>query len=242
MPLFHDPRLIHVHNPRCGGTTINRAFLQCFDIPASHFSTKIISYHYLYGNHVLDGEKYELDHLTLPLIEDAVPSWILKSFCSFVIVRHPWDRFISEYTRKVSTGCRRFINHHDISFEQYCLKFLNICRKRFQSKSGFEGMTHFQSCHFLPQYFYTGFPRADSILEPKIIRIDDINSELPKLVDSRFSARLEEILHRKNQNSHRSNLSEDVHNSIRAISPEVKGRVENFYRKDYKILGFSFAS
>lgn len=242
MPLFHDQRLIHIHNPRCGGTTINRALLQCFEIPASHFSTKIISYHYLYGNHDLGGEKYELDHLTLPLIEDAVPSWILKSFCSFVVVRHPWDRFTSEYTRKVSTGCRRFINHKNMSFEEYCLKFLRICRNRFQRKLGFEGMTHFQSCHFLPQYFYTGFPHPGAILEPKIIRIDDINSELPKLVDPRFSARLENILNRKNQNSHRSNISEDVNNLIRVISPEVKGRVEDFYRRDYEILNFSFAS
>ena len=242
MPLFHDQRLIHIHNPRCGGTTINRALLQCFEIPASHFSTKIISYHYLFGNHDLGDEKYELDHLTLPLIEDAVPSWILKSFCSFVVVRHPWDRFTSEYTRKVSTGCRRFINHKNISFEEYCLKFLKIGRKRFQRKLGFEGITHFQSCHFLPQYFYTGFSRAGAILDPKIIRIDDINSELPKLVDPRFSARLENILNRKKQNSHRLIISEDVNNLIRVISPEVKERVENFYRRDYEILNFSFAS
>jgi hypothetical protein len=239
MPIFHDQELIHIHNPRCGGTTINRALAQCFHIPAHYFSTKSISYHYLYGNHKINNEKYELDHLTLPLIEDAVSSWILKVFRSFVIVRHPWDRFTSEYTRKISTGCCRFINHKNLSFEEYCLKFLRVCRNRFDAQSGFKGMTHFQSCHYLPQYFYTGLSRNKaSLLSPEIINIAQINSRLPQIVSPIFSERLGEILNKSIRNGHRLSIPEEVKSSIKMISPELKAKVENFYSQDFELLDF----
>ena len=240
MPVFHDQKLIHIHNPRCGGTTINRALAQCLDIPAHHFSTKSISYHYLYGNHKVNEEKYELDHLTVPLIEDAVPSWILKTFNSFVVVRHPWDRFTSEYTRKASTGCKRFINHRNLSFEQYCLKFLRISRNKFHARDGFVGMTHFQSCHFLPQYFYVGIPGSrTSVLSPNVIRIQEINSQLPKLVSTDLSEKLERLLNSCNKNSHRTVVSGAIQQSIKQVSPELKTKIQNFYSQDFQLLGFT---
>jgi len=243
MPVFHDQKLIHIHNPRCGGTTINRALAQCLDIPAHHFSTKSISYHYLYGNHKVNGEKYELDHLTLSLIEDAIPSWILKTFRSFVVVRHPWDRFTSEYTRKASTGCKRFINHRNLSFEQYCQKFLRISRNKFHARDGFVGMTHFQSCHFLPQYFYTGIPGSrTSVLSPEIIRIEKINSQLPKLVSTVLSEKLERLLNLCNKNSHRTIVSDSIKQSIKEISPELKAKIQNFYSQDFQLFGFTPAN
>jgi len=243
MPVFHDQKLIHIHNPRCGGTTINRALAQCLDIPAHHFSTKSISYHYLYGNHKVNGEKYELDHLTLSLIEDAIPSWILKTFRSFVVVRHPWDRFTSEYTRKASTGCKRFINHRNLSFEQYCQKFLRISRNKFHARDGFVGMTHFQSCHFLPQYFYAGIPGSrTSVLSPEIIRIEEINSQLPKLVSTDLSEKLERLLNLCNKNSHRTIVSDSIKQSIKEISPELKAKIQNFYSQDFQLFGFTPAN
>ena len=243
MPVFHDQKLIHIHNPRCGGTTINRALAQCLDIPAHHFSTKSISYHYLYGNHKVNGEKYELDHLTLSLIEDAIPSWILKTFRSFVVVRHPWDRFTSEYTRKASTGCKRFINHRNLSFEQYCQKFLRISRNKFHARDGFVGMTHFQSCHFLPQYFYAGIPGSrTSVLSPEIIRIEEINSQLPKLVSTDLSEKLERLLNLCSKNSHRTIVSDSIKQSIKEISPELKAKIQNFYSQDFQLFGFTPAN
>ena len=243
MPVFHDQKLIHIHNPRCGGTTINRALAQCLDIPAHHFSTKSISYHYLYGNHKVNGEKYELDHLTLSLIEDAIPSWILKTCRSFVVVRHPWDRFTSEYTRKASTGCKRFINHRNLSFEQYCQKFLRISRNKFHARDGFVGMTHFQSCHFLPQYFYAGIPGSRaSVLSPEIIRIEEINSQLSKLVSTDLSEKLERLLNLCSKNSHRTIVSDSIKQSIKEISPELKAKIQNFYSQDFQLFGFTPAN
>ena len=239
MPVFYQQELIHIHNPRCGGTFINRALAKCLNIPAQTFSVKNLSYHYLFGNHDVGRDKYELDHLTLSLIRDAVPSWIFDSFTSFVVVRHPWDRFTSEYTRKVSTGCRRFINHKNLSFEEYCLKFLNICRRRFDADGGFREMSHFQSCHFLPQYFYTGREdRNASCRKPEIIRLDEINSKLPQLLTPECSNRFVDLLDQQAKNSHRDIVSSEIKKAVEKISSEVMGKVERFYRDDYRILNF----
>lgn len=238
MPVFYEQELIHIHNPRCAGTTINRALAKCLNIPAEHFSSRNISYHYLYGNHRIGDNKYELDHLTFSLLHDAVPSWVSNHFKSFVVVRHPWDRFTSEYTRKVSTGCRRFINHKNFSFEQYCLKFIRICRNRFDADFGFQGMSHFQSCHFLPQYFYTGSKENTPHQKPQIIQLDEINQKLPQLLTPEHSGHMKDLLAQGAKNSHRSIVLDDVRKSVETISSEVKAKVEKFYQDDYRILNF----
>ena len=162
-----------------------------------------------------------------------------KDLNSFVVVRHPWDRFTSEYTRKASTGCKRFINHRNLSFEQYCLKFLRISRNKFHARDGFVGMTHFQSCHFLPQYFYVGTSRESHFsFIPKVIRIQEINSQLPKLVSTDLSEKLERLLNSCNKNSHRTVVSDAIQQSIKQVSPELKTKIQNFYSQDFQLLGF----
>lgn len=239
MPIFHEIKLIHVHNPRCGGTSINKAILKGLGLPNSTFSPKAVSYHYLYGNHKTSDNFYELDHLCFSLIKNAIPSWILNDYNAFVIVRHPWDRFVSEYTRKASINCKRFLNPRGISFETYCKNFIEKVKRKFSVSDPyrFNGVSHFNGCHFLPQYIYAGLELPDAQKKPIIIDIKDINKSVPRLCHEMHDN--VELQLRKMHNSHKQKINDEIKYQIANISPQVRSAVEDFYHLDYKMLGYS---
>ena len=238
MPVFHKAKLIHVHNPRCGGTSINRAFVSCLGIPKEFLSPKSYSYHYLFGNHRIGDDFYELDHLTFSMILEAVPRWISTEYDAFVVVRHPWDRFVSEYTRKYSTGGKRFINHKAMTFEEYCLKFLKIAAKRYSlsSPDRFKGFTHFNSCHYLPQYIYAGLDLDHAIKKPRIIKLQNISNDLPSLCGD-YSEEIAKLL-QKPLNSHKKKIPIALTEQISGVNKSLLRQVEKFYEKDFVLLGF----
>lgn len=238
MPIFHEAKLIHVHNPRCGGTTINEAILKSLGLPVSTFRPQTVSYHYLYGNHKTSNNFYELDHLCFAWIREAAPQWVLDDYSSFVVVRHPWDRFVSEYTRKASTNCKRFINPLGKSFETYCQNFIQKARKKYSESDPyqFQGISHFNGCHFLPQYLYAGLESSSTATKPIIIDIKEINQTLPPLLGNlseKIAAELE-----KPRNSHRQKISEEIKHQIQTVNPDTRKEVENFYQLDYQLLGY----
>ena len=100
-------------------------------------------------------------------------------------------------------------------------------------------MTHFQSCHFLPSIFMWDSGSRTSVLSPKVIRIQDINSQLPKLVSTDLSEKLERLLNSCNKNSHRTVVSDAIQQSIKQVSPELKTKIQNFYSQDFQLLGFT---
>lgn len=238
MPIFHEAKLIHVHNPRCGGTSINDAILTSLGLPVSTFSPQIVSYHYLYGNHKTSSNCYELDHLCFALIREAAPKWIFDEYKSFVIVRHPWDRFVSEYTRKVSQKCKRFISPQDKSFEAYCQNFIQKANRKYSESDPyqFQGISHFYGCHFLPQYLYAGLESSFDIAKPLVIDIKEINQKLPSLCGE-FSEKVKYELH-KPRNSHQQKISDEIRHQIDTIKPEIRNKVDDFYRLDYELLGY----
>jgi len=238
MPIFHELKVIHVHNPRCGGTTINNAILKGLGLPASTFRPKLVSYHYLYGNHRTSNNFYELDHLCFAWIREATPKWLLDDYKSFVVVRHPWERFVSEYTRKVSTNCKRFINPQDISFETYCLKFIQKAKRKYLDSDPyqFQGVSHFNGCHFLPQYLYAGLECNVDITKPQIIDIKEINQKLPPIFGNLSDKIAGELM--KPRNSHKQKISEDIKYQIEGINPDIRKEIEDFYHLDFQLLEY----
>ena len=238
MPIFHEAKLIHVHNPRCGGTSINEAILTSLGLPVSTFRPQTVSYHYLYGNHKTSSNFYELDHLCFALIQEATPSWILEDYNSFVVVRHPWDRFVSEYTRKVATNCKRFINPLGKTFESYCQDFIKKANRKYSESDpyNFKGVNHFNGCHFLPQYIYAGLELPSRTTKPLIIDIKEISQKLPPLFDNLSNKVASEL--KKLRNSHKQKILDETKHQIDTINPTIRKAVEDFYHLDYQLLGY----
>lgn len=239
MPIFHEANLIHIHNPRCGGTSINHTIREALAISPKVFNAKRFSYHYLYGNHNIGGNKYELDHLTYSMILETTSSWIQANYFAFVVVRHPWDRFVSEYIRKVAMNSLRFIDHRNISFDQYCNNFLSLGKNNYNSQSPceFRGLSHFASCHYLPQYLFTGLDQPLQDLKPTVVQLDHLNEWWGEI--SAYCPNLDGTVLKRSSNSHKDKISDNIKDQIANVKPSLAQEVEQFYSKDYELLAFS---
>ena len=96
--ISHEHKFIHLHNPKCGGTSIEKALGRQSDITAGHFPA---SYY--------DKELWE-------------------RYFTFCFVRNPWDRVVSSYAYHVLSDyegsvLRQYPNLKSFSFEEYVKLF-----------------------------------------------------------------------------------------------------------------------
>ena len=68
MPLCSEIKLFHVHNPRCAGTSINMALYNAGHLKPNSLNVKDLNLEYFYGVGKINGEKLELDHLSISQI------------------------------------------------------------------------------------------------------------------------------------------------------------------------------
>ena len=118
--IFFDKKVIFIHVPRCGGTTIERNLY--FNEFGKHFNHKKTYEKNLYMGFIDKySNKYQLDglqHLTFENIKKIYPIET-KNFYSFSFVRNPFSRAISLFCEIMSD--RNILNEYmlinkDISF------------------------------------------------------------------------------------------------------------------------------
>ena len=84
MPVDHDRRLIFVHIPKTGGTSI----LNLLGLWQKHRSANLRT---LFG----EFGPFDLQHLTLSQLRQFLTEGEMTSYCKFAFVRNPWDRAVS---------------------------------------------------------------------------------------------------------------------------------------------------
>src|SRR3989338_5883908 len=88
MPIYHKHRLIHVHIPKTGGTSIEKYLGHKFNIKQSYPE-------FLWGRD--QEKKVIMHHLNCQQILEYVDRGVFDSYLKFAIVRNPYDRLVSEY-------------------------------------------------------------------------------------------------------------------------------------------------
>lgn len=106
MPLFIKNKLVFIHIPKTGGTSIEEEFKNRGDEPL-FFSSE-----YKINNHSPQHSTY-----------NELKNWnfIPDNFKVFTIIRHPYERFISEYNY-------RYIKDLPESLTDFSKKFLGLCK------------------------------------------------------------------------------------------------------------------
>lgn len=176
MPIFYRNKLIHIHIPRTGGTTINNLFHRIGDFDHSNVPKKpdLIS---LYGlDKDKNGKQVELDHLTLEMIREYTSEDVFVNFRAFCVIRDPIDRFISEYLRQIKQNDKRlFKNINDLNLEQYTNKVYEI-----YFNGNIVNLSHFSKSHILRQSDFIN----DNLKFIHKIRFENFNSELKMFLKS----------------------------------------------------------
>ena len=238
MPLISGLNFFHVHNPRCGGTSLNMAFFHSGLTSLSTLDYKQCDMTNFYGIyrpvvHKIPGEskKLELDHLSISQVLSRLDIKQIYSLHFLSTIRHPWERFVSEYKRKVQRGDQRFLPVGDSSITTYLENFL--CRVKGSSDSF---LNQFQSSHFWPQHLFADFAAHADIKSFSVLRLENLDADWGDL-QSKWNFKAPFKRRYSNATLDGGSRSDDA--EIRDLkSSSLYREFQDFYRLDYDLFGY----
>lgn len=88
MPINHKYKILFIHIPKCGGTSIEK-FFDMMDRKLLYYDLNAFKF---------DGVDFAMQHLTPKYLKQhEISSEIYHSYTKFTIVRNPYRRVVSEY-------------------------------------------------------------------------------------------------------------------------------------------------
>lgn len=224
MPLLQThtgKKLLFIHIPKTGGQTIEFEFKSLiWDFNETHYKI-------LWG---INPEKtIEFSHLGYHDIITNYPEAFAQADEIFTIVRHPYDRFISQFNfwhkwKKM----RRIMNVEiDFSFEEYVEQVEAIHLQH--SKKPY---SQFEMCHYQPMSDFV--LHEDKIPQNlKILRYENYNEEVLQFLKGENSPTPEELTELPVVNcSHRCKEKENY------LNDKTKSALTRLYAKDFELFNY----
>ena len=172
MPVYRKHRLVHIHIPRTGGTAIEQFFHRLGDLVWG-LDSWVGQEHY-------NGRWYELQHMTIGELKSFTGSEF-DSNESFVVVRNPYERIVSDYLWRCLVK-KRYPNAPVLSFPSFD-SFIHAIPADINSK--WENLIHGANqsqanllIHVRPQYHYIEAELVDHVL-----RFERLDEEMARLMD-----------------------------------------------------------
>lgn len=187
--IIHKLKLIFVHIPKTGGSTISNILVPNINIHDEKYME------YLYG---IKNNK-ALQHLSIIEIKKIVKN--TDDYYKFSIVRNPYDRLVSEY---YWCQIKNIGNKSGQKFDD----FLNYIIDIFKNNK-FD--TNIYTDHFIPQY---KFLYDDNILKvDKIFKFENFNNVL-QFLKEKYDINTNFYKHLKVHNGNKLNLTQNQKNII----------------------------
>ena len=138
MPLYERFKLIFFHNPKAGGSSIEK-LLEMVESPEL-----------LFDNYHTSLSVVALQHLPYTEVQRLLPAEKFDAYFKFTIVRNPWERLLSDYIWN-NRNCKTFteyVSYVDHIYQNYGLELSSLAKCPDMAR-------HFLG-HLLPQHLYTG--------------------------------------------------------------------------------------
>jgi len=129
MPICHDKKLLFIHVPKTGGSSIEKALdVQHLDALYSHKRCADAMPDVV---QLFQGEQQKKVHAVTPQHLTAAQLKIIlgktfDEYHKFAVVRNPYDRMVSEYCYIQSNQDLRFNAYKRINFKTFVYKVLNL--------------------------------------------------------------------------------------------------------------------
>lgn len=217
MPIIHSLKVIFIHIPKAGGTSIEN--LIC-DFPLYRY--KLVNKYNWYGNIKNDHIKYELDHSTMAYLKNNC-KYFDNTYFSFSVVRNPYARLVSEYHYckfKYSRYIKNLNNFKEFVFEIKD-KFNDILKEKEKN--------HLYVSHYLPQYIFTHNYRKLQIVD-KVYKLENLKNDWIEIC-KKLNIEKELIKIEKNSTDFSYNY-EDYY------TEELKEIVYELYKDDFEIFSY----
>ena len=217
MPVDHQHKLLFIHIPKAGGTSIESFFGMTDPI---HLAFHRWDLHYedflkIHG-HLIDAPKmmFEPQHYPLHILKRFIPEY--SSYFSFSFTRHPYTKFLSEYYWLNSKRLETINEFSPDAFHSWCTQFLSSI----------------DSSHKEPQVSY-----IDSTVR-FVGKYENFRADFEhlkkKLIE--FSPELNEIDQRVL--SHDNNTGLDKSQLLPYLLPESKQLIYDIYSSDFEAFSY----
>ena len=203
-----DRKLIFIHIPRTGGTSIEH-----------NLNIKYLEDN-LYGIHDYNGKKKALQHLDCNEVISIIGIDDYNECYKFTVIRHPYRRMISEFYWRPKSQSRQLPNLKS-GYNFY--KFLRQV-KRIVENDEYD-LTIFHD-HFKPQYKFITLD--GKLMVDKLIDFNELTKGYGEIRE-RYG--IEVDLDKRQGSEYLTNIS-----SI--LTPSCKELIQTIYKKDFEIFKF----
>ena len=230
MPIYDKYKIIFIHIPKCGGSSINEmlGIKDIFDMNRLkgwiYEQVKKGDLQIMYGNTIRKNHYYELDHALFKHIfkNHKVKC---KEYFKFAVVRNPYERLLSEFFYNND----RFIQKKGDTPADFT-EFLMELQTRWGE---INKLDHFKYSHFYPQYFFTNtldVNKKGCAMDYvcKLEEIDELCGVLKEKTGFNFQ------LKKENVNSKKSKINKEEY-----LTPENKEIIYRLYKKDFAQFGYA---
>jgi len=255
MPISHKHKVIFVHIPKTGGTSITKSlemnpfrksrwresllkilipYASKYSVLAGQYKKKSIlrsiikkvALSFSYPD-VLYGYdgNYRLHHLPANLIKEYVPEKIFQTYLKFAIVRNPWDRLVSEYF------WRQQIRKEECgTFEQFVRSLNKWYPNDYLTPCKPPFLYYCDHAHFLSQSRYI-FDTGNRQLVDHIFRFESLQEDFA-LFKQKLGVYIRLEMKNKTRHQHYSHY----------YNRETRQIVYDYYEEDIKRFGYRFSS
>jgi chondroitin 4-sulfotransferase 11 len=217
MPLNKEHKILFLHVPKTGGTTIESLLCMTELENLCSYRWNVEQFDFIEKHkHLSTSYKihYEPQHYTIDTIKALVPDY--QSYFKFVFVRNPYTRILSEYFWSTGLKIKEYSEFNPNEFHNWCSLFLgtiDLSHKEPQVKY----FDH--TINFIGKY--EKFSRDFHLLKSKLalfskeyIKLKDI--EIPQL--------------------NQTNLDKEL--LVKSILPETKKLIYSIYQSDFRMFGY----
>jgi hypothetical protein len=195
----HEKKFIYLQNPKTGSETVNSVLIR-----------------YSIWGKCGDYSLPCADHQPARVLKNYFDEngFVWKDYFVFTTIRNPWDRAVSYYTwAKLDKNGQPawsplYIKNTSISFSDYVSKII-------KPDSGIDG--------FCTPIKYFGCDEKGNKLYDKLIRTEEINTELPKIA-KRLGLKIGKIPH----------IHKTEHEDYRQYytTPQIRNRIKKIFESD----------
>jgi hypothetical protein len=218
MPISHKHKIIFIHIPKNGGSSIDRLLEVNRSRPETLFATK----------RMLEGGIEEVSHLSMLQLKRFIkknhPKYYpkLDEYYSFAVVRNPWDRMVSEYFHLMrhfsDTAHPVFGKMKKLTFENWII----LLEKVFNKIPNLVHPRAFYGSHFRQQ--------VDFVYDENSLLVDDLyrfENYAKNWEEINSKLRLNTPILHLNKNTNRKNRDYRIY-----YSEKTKKIIERLYSRD----------
>lgn len=221
MPISYPFKTIFVHIPKCAGTSVEKYLgmgsqAQLFSFKPIKLTNIRYDKNLFSSSELKDFEERTPQHLTASQLKKIIPENIFDSFFKFSIVRHPYQRMISEYAYIHETPTQKTAKFRNKPFATFVDEVLALSES--DKLMLFDGHLEQQK-----NYLYEN----DVLAVDVVYKLEDFESCVLKL---------KEITKNEQDLPHsRATTFTDIEEEL---SPEIRQKIYDYYIEDF--LAFDY--